>query len=465
MFNQIKYIYFIGIGGIGMSALARYFKAMGKDVSGYDKTDTILTQELVSEGIEIHYEDNIKKIFPAIISPERKDDVLVIYTPAVPKDHSELNYFQSEGFQMRKRAEVLGMITKNTATVAVAGTHGKTTTSSLIAHIFKNASVDSAAFLGGILKNYNSNLLLGKENKITVVEADEYDRSFLTLYPDVAIITSVDPDHLDIYKNPNSLIESFTLFSEQVKEKGTLIYKTGLKANFSKSKAVKLTYSLSDTAADYYCTEVNILKGEYHYSVVTPKGIISNITLGIPGLHNVENSIAAIAASQAMGISDAAIRNGLKSFEGVKRRFDYQVKTDDLIYIDDYAHHPEELKACIGSVKQLYPGKKVTGIFQPHLFSRTKDFADEFAISLELLDEVILLDIYPARELPMPGIDSRMLLDKIKKDTKVLVSKEDLLNELKKRNVEVLLTVGAGDIDQLVEPIKKLMEEKMRGKK
>ena len=454
-FKNIKEIYFLGIGGIGMSALARYFNKMGKRVSGYDKTPSKLTDELIAEGIDIHFDDNIRFIPVSIKTlPFALESILIIYTPAIPKEHRQLIYFLENGFTIKKRAEVLGMITENSNTIAVAGTHGKTTTSSLIAHIFKTAQLDPSAFLGGITQNYNTNLLLSTNlstNNLVVVEADEYDRSFLTLYPEIGVITSVDADHLDIYGDEKYMQESYSLFARQVKSK--LILKRNIVNRIDSGKKV-ITYSVNDERADYFAQNVRIDNGLYHYEIVTPINIFMDITLGLPGLHNVENSIAAVAVACEMHVSEVNIREALMTFGGVKRRFDYQVKTDKLVYIDDYAHHPEELKATINSAKEMYPNKKITGIFQPHLFSRTRDFADDFARSLDLLDECILMEIYPARELPIQGVDSKMLLDKMKLVNKRIIQKADLVEELKSMKLEVLLTLGAGDIDTFVEPIR-----------
>jgi len=442
-----------------MSALARYFNVMGKSVSGYDKTPTKLTDELIAEGIDIHFEDNINLIKSEI--QNAKSEILIVYTPAIPADHKELNYFRENDFNIKKRAEVLGMITETSFTIGVAGTHGKTTTSSLIAHILKVANLDPSAFLGGITQNYNTNLLLssglknsepGTRNaELVVVEADEYDRSFLTLHPEIAVITSVDADHLDIYGDKKYMEESYSLFASQVKSK--LILKKSIVNNITSGKQA-ITYSVNDTTADYFAQNIKIENAAYQYEVKTPTGVFKNMTLGLPGLHNIENSIAAIAVACLMNISELSIREALKTFRGVKRRFDYQIKNDKLIFIDDYAHHPEELKACINSAKEMYPGKKITGIFQPHLFTRTRDFSDEFAKSLDLLDECILMEIYPARELPIEGVSSKMLLDKMKSLNKSICQKKDLVKEVSKRKLDVLLTLGAGDIDTFVEPLK-----------
>lgn len=448
-----------------MSALARYFKAQGKKVSGYDKTRTPLTDELVAEGIDIHFEDNVELIHPSIRNPKTaaaKESILVVVTPAVPKDHNEYVYFTLMGYNVKKRSEVLGAITQHTYTVAVAGTHGKTTTSSLTAHILKTSGMDISAFLGGITRNYNSNLLLGRSSgksneEVVVVEADEYDRSFLTLHPQVAVITSMDADHLDIYGSKEYVEESYSLFSRQVQQK--LIIKKSIQGKLKPGNVSLFTYSLTDPA-DYTAQNISIEDGNFVYDIHTPTGVITGVTLGLPGMHNVENSVAAAAVAVEMGVGENAIREALASFKGVNRRFDYQVKTKDVVYIDDYAHHPEELRACITSVRQLYPRKKITGIFQPHLYSRTRDFEDEFAQSLGLLDELILLPIYPARELPIEGVSSEMLLDKVKLEKKMLVEKAELVNMLADRNLEVLITMGAGDIDTLVAPIKKMLNEK-----
>ena len=465
--NKIHTVYFLGIGGIGMSALARYFKTHGKNVCGYDKTETALTTELILEGMDIHFTDNIRYIPLSVKQlPYDLENILVVYTPAIPKEQSELVFFEMNGFTIKKRSEVLGMISDNSRTIAVAGTHGKTTTSTLIAHILKVANLQPSAFLGGISQNYNTNLLLNTNSnnsqlptpnsQLMVVEADEYDRSFLTLHPEIAIITSVDADHLDIYGSEKYMHESYSLFANQVKDK--LILKKSIVSKIATDKKV-ITYSVDDEMSTYFSQHITINNGEYHFEIVTPNFIFQNLTIGLPGLHNVENAVAATAVACEMGIPEAEIREALKTFGGVKRRFEYQIKTEKLIFIDDYAHHPEELKATINSVKQMYSGKKITGIFQPHLYSRTRDLADEFARSLDLLDECILMEIYPARELPMVGVSSEMLLNRMKSKNKMICTKENLMDEITNRNVEVLLTLGAGDIDTLVHPIKnKLIE-------
>ena len=441
--EKIHKVYFIGVGGIGMSALARYFNAIGKEVLGYDKTETILTNQLEKEGVNIHYTDS-----PSLI-PSEID--LVVYTPAVPQDLKEYKYCWDKGYVMKKRSEVLGIITNESFTLAVAGTHGKTTTSSILAHLLKQ-SIGCNAFLGGIAKNYNSNVLLTENAETTVVEADEYDRSFLELHPNMAIITSMDADHLDIYGDHSKFLESFELFSSQISPGGSLILNKQLENKLAPACDV-ITYSISEKA-DYYLENIKVVDGYYVFSVQAQSGLISDIKFGLPGRHNVENAIAAIAAADQLKVSHQEIKSALESFKGIKRRFEYIIKKHDLVYIDDYAHHPEELKATISSVKELYPENKITGVFQPHLYSRTKDFADDFAKSLDLLNELILLDIYPSREQPIEGITSEMLLRKVTIKNKSISTKAELVPELRQRKLEVLLTMGAGDIDKLVEPIK-----------
>jgi UDP-N-acetylmuramate--alanine ligase len=455
-----KLYYFLGIGGIGMSALARYFRHYGKLVYGYDKTCTGLTQEMEKEKIVCHYDENVEEL-KKLLSDYKKEEVLIIYTPAVPKDHAEYVFLTQSGYTVKKRSEVLGKITEQFKTIAIAGTHGKTTTTTLVTHLLKTAGVNCFSFMGGISKNYGTNLLLGDPNDpnaYVVVEADEYDRSFLTLFPQIAVITSVDADHLDIYGNKDAMHESYLLFSKQVKKDGVLIVKKNVD-NELKLTDKRLIYSLNLNTG--YCAEsVMVKNGEFYYYIKTPAETITGVTIGLPGLHNVENSIAAVAVAQQLGIKAETIREALRSFQGVKRRFDYRMKSKDVVYIDDYAHHPEELKAAIGAAKQLYPDKKITGIFQPHLFSRTRDFADEFAKSLDLLDECILLEIYPAREKPIEGVNSQMLLGKMELQNKHLVKKENLLEFLKTKPVEVLMTMGAGDIDKFVQPIEELLKKR-----
>jgi UDP-N-acetylmuramate--alanine ligase len=456
VFEKIKNTYFIGIGGIGMSALARYFKSEGKNVSGYDKTPTILTTELQEEGISVHFEDNVGLISPDLLKGQDKTETLIIYTPAIPKDHKEFNFLKQNGYPIKKRSEVLGMISQTGFTIAVAGTHGKTTTSSMIAHILRDAGIECSAFLGGISKNYNTNLILGKgKDKYNVVEADEYDRSFLALFPDIAVITSMDADHLDIYGDAASMTESYRMFASQLKKNGTLIFRKGLP--LEDLPVNKSDYSIAGNAK-HITDDIRISDHRYHFTYKDDQGKIEGLSSGLPGLHNVENSVAAIAVARQLNIQPEKIKTALSTYTGVKRRFDYQFRNDRHVYIDDYAHHPEELRACISSARELYPGKKLTGIFQPHLFTRTRDFADGFAKSLSLLDSLLLMDIYPARELPIPGITSAMILEKVQLADKKMVLRENVLAELQKRKPEVLLTLGAGDIDQLVSPVREFFQ-------
>ncbi len=435
-------IYLIGIGGIGMSALARYFKSIGKNVAGYDRVQTPLCLQLESEGMAIHYEDSVESI------PNEFRDTkttAVIYTPAIPVEMTELEYFKSHGFELMKRALVLGKISQNHTCLAVAGTHGKTTTSALLAHLFKQAGHNITAFLGGIASNYQTNFLAGDENGILVAEADEYDRSFLQLKPAGAIITSVDSDHLDIYGEPEALKATFREFRESVTEKVVVQKDTELKGT---------SYSI-DGDSDYIATNVRIENHSYTFDLKLPTGeIISDIKCGLPGRHNVENATAAAALALNFGLSAEEVKEGIGSFKGVKRRFEYHIKSEKLVYIDDYAHHPAEINALVSSVKELYPEKKITGIFQPHLFSRTRDFKDGFVEALNQLDEVVLMDIYPAREKPIPGINSNMLLNLITAESKHHFSTQEILTHLGENKPEVVLTIGAGDIDKLVNPLK-----------
>jgi UDP-N-acetylmuramate--alanine ligase len=446
--RNIQRVYLIGIGGIGMSGLARYFHHLGCIVCGYDKTPTDLTDELHNQGIQINFED--KQELVPINFRENCDGTLIIYTPAIPKDSDILNFFKRKGFDLYKRSQVLGLISKGMFTVAVAGTHGKTTTSCMVAHILKFSGKDCSAFLGGIASNYQTNVLFGKSD-IVVVEADEYDRSFLTLYPDTAIITSMDADHLDIYGDHSQLTESFKLFASQIKEGGTLIYHEGLPLNEG------VTYNI-DGNADVKASNIRIEHGDFYFDFANATVSIKDIKLGIAGIHNIENAVAATEAALRLGVSADDVRNALASFKGVKRRFEYIVKNENHIYIDDYAHHPEELRAAISSVKRLYPDKKLTTIFQPHLFTRTRDFADGFAEVLDMTDELIMLDIYPARELPIEGVDADMVLNRMQLQNKGKYSKQEAIDKIRSEKPELLLTVGAGDIDQLVQPLKSVLD-------
>jgi UDP-N-acetylmuramate--alanine ligase len=427
-----------------MSGLARYFAHLGCIVCGYDRAATDLTNDLHNEGIRVIFDDREDWIPLSFQTPD--SGTLIIYTPAIPEDSVILNFFRNRGFEMLKRSQVLGLISKSMFTIAVAGTHGKTTTSCMVAHILKDSGTDCTAFLGGILSNYQSNVLYGNNN-IVVVEADEYDRSFLTLYPDIAIVTSMDADHLDIYGDHDQVIESFKQFASQIKDNGVLIFHVDLPFISG------TTYSARGPA-DAKAINIRIENGDFYFDFKNDGASIKDIKLGIAGLHNVENATAAIEAALNVGVEPALIKNALASFKGVKRRFEYIVKTDNHIYIDDYAHHPEELRATITSVKKLYPDKKLTTIFQPHLYTRTRDFADGFAEVLDMTDELIMLDIYPARELPIEGVDSDMILDRMKMWNKRKCGKQEAIDIVQFEKPELLLTVGAGDIDQLVQPLK-----------
>lgn len=420
-----------------MSALARYFKANGKNVAGYDKTKTPITNDLVSLGIAIHFEDEVENIPSEFLSKEK---TIVVFTPAIPKNHKEFNFLKKEGFRILKRAEILGKITENTFCLAVAGTHGKTTTSSILGHIMEPEKATS--FLGGIAENYNSNLILG-EDKISVVEADEFDRSFLQLSPNIACITSMDADHLDIYGEHKELIKSFNDFSDKVSDK--MIVAKGL-------PIVGLTYAINEDA-DYKAFNLKIEKGKYIFDVKTPNDVVENIELNLPGKHNVMNALAALAMANEHGVSLDLIKNQLKTFKGVQRRFSYKINTEELVLIDDYAHHPTEIKAVENSVREMYPNEKVLAVFQPHLFSRTKDFIDDFATELSKFDEVMLLDIYPARELPIEGVNSAWLLNKIDLENKKLIAKENVINEIKKSSAKIIVMIGAGDIGVLINEV------------
>ena len=456
--KNIKTAYFLGIGGIGMSAIARYFNHFGIKVMGYDKTPTVLTNELIKEGIDIHFEDNIEIAINYQLST---DNCLVVLTPAIPANHQEWAWFKNNGFNILKRSQVLGLISQNHQTIGVAGTHGKTTTSSLIAHILKQSSVDCSAFLGGISTNYNTNLLIQKseiknQKSLIVIEADEFDRSFLTLFPSIAIITSTDADHLDIYGEHNELKKSFLDYTNRLVNGGTLIIKKELDL-INDLSVNYITYSI-ESEADVYAKNIVITKGNYTFDLVYKGTEINNLQLGIPGLHNVENAVAACASCLICGVTENELRSALLGFKGVKRRFEYIIKNDSQIYIDDYAHHPEELRAIISSVKNMFPTNEIVVAFQPHLFSRTRDFVDGFAESLSIANEVFLLDIYPARELPIEGVTSKIIFDKIT-CKKHLVSRNELLEEVKNNQPKVFLTLGAGDIDLLIKPIKEILEK------
>ncbi|MBP1630686.1 MAG: UDP-N-acetylmuramate--L-alanine ligase [Bacteroidetes bacterium] len=445
----MKTYYFLGIGGIGMSAIARYFNGMGCKVCGYDLTKTELTLQLENEGIEISYMDDISYL--------PKDIDLVVFTPAIPKDSVLLNYFIDNNFPMKKRSQVLGELTMGKKCIAIAGTHGKTTVTTMVAHLLHNSSIGCSAFLGGVSKDFGSNFVINKDSEFVVVEADEFDRSFLQLSPYYAAITSVDADHLDIYGSHEEMKNTFVEFANKIPiktndSKEKLFLKKGLDIEVNEGIET-LIYTISGYEAEYYAWNIRNYKGAYYFDFHTPEKVIYDICLNYPGLHNIENSVLAMAIAWNCGVNEDELRTAISSFSGVKRRFDYRIKRDDFVYIDDYAHHPQELRSCIESVRDLYPNKKITGVFQPHLFSRTKDFADDFARALELLDEVVLIDIYPAREKPLPGVSSKMLLHKIDKMDKYYSTEDTLLDLLEALYPEVLLTLGAGDIDKLVKPI------------
>jgi UDP-N-acetylmuramate--alanine ligase len=444
--NQIHNVYFIGIGGIGMSNLARYFKNLGKNVSGYDKTPSALTNELIESGISIHFEDSID----AIPKDFYIENTLVIITPAVPKTHSEWNYFLERDFQVKKRAEVLGIITKDTFCFAVAGTHGKTTTSGILGHILNESGADVTAFIGGIVENYNSNLI-GSGKTVTVVEADEFDRSFLHLHPNIACITSMDADHLDIYGTSEAIEESFLEFASKIEDKSNLF--------ITKELPIEGVTCAVNEDAVFKAFNVRIGNGSYVFDVQTPTEVIKDLHFGLPGRHNLMNALMAIAMAKLFGTPTDAIAKAIMSFKGIKRRFSYQIKTEAKVYIDDYAHHPTEINAVHQAVRELYPNQKVLAVFQPHLFSRTRDFADDFAKSLSAFDDIILLDIYPARELPMEGINSQWLMDKMINSHKKIVVKDDLIATILASDASIIVTIGAGDIGELVPSIKKAINE------
>ncbi len=451
--DKLNEVYFIGIGGIGMSAIARFFHAGGVKVSGYDKTPTVLTNELEASGVAVHYEENVELV------PKNPD--LVVYTPAIPAEHKELVYFREKGAKVVKRSDVLQIITESSFNICIAGTHGKTTITSMVAHLLRDSGFGCNAFLGGISVNYGTNFWSSEKN-VCVIEADEYDRSFLKLNPDVAIITAMDADHLDIYGTAEAVEEAFIDFSKRVRPGGLLIRQFGLKRGKELTAGQHITYSLQNESADVYAANIRMMNGSYEFDVMWKNSMLENVKLNMGGMHNVENAIAAIAVASSLGIENEKIKAAVESFRGVKRRFEYIIKNERLVFVDDYAHHPEELRALITGAKTLFRQKKCTVIFQPHLYSRTRDLADGFAEVLDLADEVILLPIYPARELPIAGVSSEMILERMRNENKQVLEKEELMNwiandygaTLNKEFGEVLITAGAGDIDVLVEPIK-----------
>ena len=460
--NDIKVVYFIGVGGIGMSALARYFKSRGCVVSGYDKTETALTKQLVAEGIEVHYEDKAAAV--------PKNVQMVVYTPAVPKDHKELQYYQQNGFAVLKRSEVLGIISNSSFNICIGGTHGKTTITTMTAHLLRHSGYGCNAFLGGISVNYQTNFWSNERN-VCVIEADEYDRSFLRLSPDIAVISSMDPDHLDIYGTEQALQDAFVEFGSKVKKGGLLLSKFGLKRNKDLNADNHLTYSLQNESADVYASNIQMKDGGYEFDVMMKDSMVGSVVLHMGGMHNVENAVVAIAIAHCLGIDHEKIKAAVAAFRGIKRRFEYIIPPSEknrVVFIDDYAHHPEELRALISGAKALFSGKKCTVIFQPHLYSRTKDLADGFAASLDPADDIILLPVYPARELPMEGVSSEMILDRMKNKNKRVLDKQALLKYIKEEFVpglnseftEVLIIAGAGDIDAMLQPIKAILENR-----
>ncbi len=450
--------FFLGIGGIGMSALARYFKITGDNVGGYDLTKSPLTEKLESEGMEIHYNDNVSSIPVKYMDSEK---TTIIYTPAIPNDMKELNFFRQGGFNVLKRSEVLGVVTKDKKAICVAGTHGKTTVSTLIAHIINNSKIGVNAFIGGISNNFKSNLLVSPTSDLVVAEADEFDRSFLTLNPYIAVITATDPDHLDIYGTKEEMLKAFAEFTHLIKPNGTLLMKKGIDLKPDTVDSVKiLTYSLDDNTADFYASEIKTANGTIIFDFNGPDINIKGVELGVPVKINIENAVAAMAIAHLNNVSDALIKESIKSFKGTKRRFDIRVKNDKVIYIDDYAHHPNEIKASLSSIKDLYPNKRLCVVFQPHLYSRTRDFAADFAVSLDKADDIILTDIYPARELPIKGVTSETILKKIKNKKKTLCAKENIVKELENHNFDILVTLGAGNIDRYVSDIENYLQSK-----
>lgn len=446
--NDIKHIYFIGIGGIGMSALARYFHSRGVVVRGYDRTATPLTKELEAAGMDIHYEDNI-----ALLSKEAD---AVVYTPAIPANHTELNYYRENGYVVAKRSDVLQWITESSFNVCIGGTHGKTTITTMTAHLLRDTGFGCNAFLGGIAANYGTNFWSSDQNNV-VVEADEYDRSFLKLSPDIAVITAMDPDHLDIYGTPQAVEDAFVQFTQKVKSGGCLIYKFGLSRAADLKASHTYSYHLNDTSADVYAQNIRVFDGEYTFDVQGKGWTLTDVVLTMGGLHNIENALAAITVAKHLHIADEQIKAAVANFKGVKRRFEYILKNERHILIDDYAHHPEELRALISGVRSLYK-QKITLVFQPHLFSRTKDLSTEFAASLDMADEVILLPIYPARELPMEGVTSSLILDQMQLTRKQILDKESMLTYIEKNQPGLLVMAGAGDIDALVNPVKQVLQ-------
>ncbi len=454
---MVKSVYFVGAGGIGMSALIRYFLHKGCNVGGYDKTPTPLTQTLVSEGADIHYEDNLQLVAPCF---KDKESTLVVYTPAVPADHSELSFFRDNGFDVQKRAQVLGMLTNQMKGLCVAGTHGKTTTSTMLAHIMHQSSPDCNAFLGGISKNYGTNYILSEKSDFVVIEADEFDRSFHWLRPFMTVITATDPDHLDIYGTKEAYLESFRHYSSLIREDGVLLIHTDLEMKPDVKPGVRV-YEYARDKGDFHAENIRIGNGEIFFDFVSPIETIKDIQLGVPVSINIDNGIAAMAIAQLNGVSADEIKKAMKSYEGVDRRFDFKIKTDKIVFLSDYAHHPNEIEQSVKSIRELYADKKIAAVFQPHLYTRTRDFYREFADSLSLLDTVYLCDIYPAREEPIPGVTSKLIYDNLRPGMeKFLVHKEDVVELLSKGDFQVLVSLGAGDIENYVPQIQEMLADK-----
>lgn len=455
--NTLKAVYFVGAGGIGMSALVRYFLSKGKAVGGYDRTASALTEKLRQEGADIHYEDNVALIPEVFLNPET---TLIVYTPAIPAEHKELTYFREHNFEIQKRAQVLGMITQTERGLCVAGTHGKTTTSTMAAFLLDNSHVKCNAFLGGISKNYGTNLLVSDQSDFVVIEADEFDRSFHWLTPYATVITATDSDHLDIYGTHEAYLESFRKYTSLIRPDGYLIIKKGIDLQPDVKEGVTV-YTYSDKEGDFHAENIRIGNGEIFFDFISPLGNIKDVQLGVPVYVNIENGIAAMALAQIGGATAEEIKAAMPQFKGVDRRFDFKLKNDHIVFLSDYAHHPAEIKQSVSSLRMLYPDKKLTAIFQPHLYTRTRDFYKDFANSLSLLDEVILLDIYPARELPIEGVTSKLIYDNLRLGIeKTMCHKEDLIELLKTKKIEVLITLGAGDVDNYVTPIYELLKDR-----
>lgn len=455
--NTLKAVYFVGAGGIGMSALVRYFLSKGKAVGGYDRTASALTEKLRQEGADIHYEDNVALIPEVFLNPET---TLIVYTPAIPAEHKELTYFREHNFEIQKRAQVLGMITQTERGLCVAGTHGKTTTSTMAAFLLDNSHIKCNAFLGGISKNYGTNLLVSDQSDFVVIEADEFDRSFHWLIPYATVITATDSDHLDIYGTHEAYLESFRKYTSLIRPDGYLIIKKGIDLQPDVKEGVTV-YTYSDKEGDFHAENIRIGNGEIFFDFISPLGNIKDVQLGVPVYVNIENGIAAMALAQIGGATAEEIKAAMPQFKGVDRRFDFKLKNDHIVFLSDYAHHPAEIKQSVSSLRMLYPDKKLTAIFQPHLYTRTRDFYKDFADSLSLLDEVILLDIYPARELPIEGVTSKLIYDNLRPGIeKTMCHKEDLIELLKTKKIEVLITLGAGDVDNYVTPIYELLKDR-----